>query len=108
MTKISKACGEPYYVKDNGLGIEADHLLKIFLAFQRLHPTAAPGEGIGLPLVRRMVERHGGRIWVESAVGEGSTFFLTLPASDQPAAGANGSLSAEGAAKQRKFPNRER
>ena len=96
MTKISKACGEPYYVKDNGLGIEADHLLKIFLAFQRLHPTAAPGEGIGLPLVRRMVERHGGRMWVESAVGEGSTFFLTLPASDRPAADRNGNEANNG------------
>ncbi len=69
-----------YYVKDNGLGIDSDHLPKVFLAFQRLHPTVAPGEGIGLPLVRRMVERHGGRIWVESEVGQGSTFFVSLPA----------------------------
>ena len=75
-----------YYVKDNGLGIDADHLPKVFLAFQRLHPTVAPGEGIGLPLVRRMVERHGGRIWVESEVGQGSTFFVSLPA--QPREGA--------------------
>jgi signal transduction histidine kinase len=77
-----------YYVKDNGLGINAEHLSKIFLAFQRLHPTAAAGEGIGLPLVRRMVERHGGRIWVESASGQGSTFFLSLPA--HSGNGANG------------------
>lgn len=69
-----------YYVKDNGLGIDAEHLPKIFLTFQRLHPEVAPGEGIGLPLVRRVVERHGGRIWVESAVGRGSTFFVRLPA----------------------------
>jgi signal transduction histidine kinase len=69
-----------YYVKDNGLGIDSDHLPKIFLAFQRLHPTVAPGEGIGLPLVRRMVERHGGRLWVESVVNQGSTFFVSLPA----------------------------
>jgi signal transduction histidine kinase len=75
-----------YYVKDNGLGIDREHLPKIFLAFQRLHPTAAPGEGIGLSLVRRMVERHGGRIWVESEAGQGSTFFVTLPA--QPRDGA--------------------
>ncbi len=75
-----------YYVKDNGLGIDSEHLPKVFLAFQRLHPTVAPGEGIGLPLVRRMVERHGGRIWVESEVGQGSTFFVSLPA--QPREGA--------------------
>jgi signal transduction histidine kinase len=77
-----------YFVKDNGLGIDAEHLPKIFLAFQRLHPTAAAGEGIGLPLVRRMVERHGGRIWVESAMGQGSTFFLSLPS--HPGDGAAG------------------
>lgn len=69
-----------YYVRDNGLGIDPQHLPKVFLAFQRLHPNVAPGEGIGLPLVRRIVERHGGRIWLESAVGEGSTFFVALPA----------------------------
>jgi signal transduction histidine kinase len=68
-----------YYVKDNGLGIDPEQLPKLFLSFQRLHPAVAPGEGIGLSLVRRMVERHGGRIWVESAAGEGSTFFVTLP-----------------------------
>ncbi len=77
-----------YYVKDNGLGISPEHLSKVFLAFQRLHPSAAAGEGIGLPLVRRMVERHGGRIWVESVVGQGSTFFLSLPA--HPGNGATG------------------
>ena len=78
--------GRIYYVKDNGLGIAAEYLPKIFLAFQRLHPTVAPGEGIGLPLVRRIVERHGGRIWVESAAGQGSTFFVSLP--EQPHSGA--------------------
>lgn len=75
-----------YYVKDNGLGIDPEHLPKVFLAFRRLHPTLAAGEGIGLPIVRRMVERHGGRIWVESAPGQGSTFFVSLPA--QPHNGA--------------------
>jgi signal transduction histidine kinase len=87
--------GHIYYVKDNGLGIDPDHQPKIFLAFQRLHPTAAPGEGIGLALVRRMMERHGGRIWVESAVGKGSTFFLTLPASDRRDTGVNGKATAD-------------
>jgi signal transduction histidine kinase len=85
-----------YYVKDNGLGIVPEHLPKIFLAFQRLHPNVAPGEGIGLPLVRRMVERHGGRIWVESAVGQGSTFFVSLPASDRRDVGPTGKPMANG------------
>ena len=65
-------------MKDNGLGIDPEHLPKVFLAFQRLHPSAAPGEGIGLPLVRRMVERHGGRIWVESGGGSGQHVFRDL------------------------------
>ncbi len=82
-----------YYVKDNGLGIDPEHLPKIFLAFQRLHPTVAAGEGIGLPLVRRVVERHGGRIWVESAPGQGSTFFVSLPAQPSHAAPATGQSS---------------
>lgn len=71
-----------YHVRDNGLGIPEAHQAKLFLAFQRLHPGVAQGEGIGLALVRRMVERHGGKIWAESEAGVGSTFFVTLPASD--------------------------
>lgn len=68
-----------FFVKDNGLGIPDAYLPKVFTIFQRLHGNVAPGEGIGLALVRRMVERHGGRIWVESVVKEGSTFFVALP-----------------------------
>jgi signal transduction histidine kinase len=68
-----------YYIQDNGLGIPEGYLSKVFVAFQRLHPEAARGEGIGLALVRRILERHGGRIWVESTVGQGSTFFVALP-----------------------------
>ena len=71
-----------YYVRDNGLGIPATYLSKVFRAFQRLHGDVANGEGIGLALVRRTVERHGGRVWVESAEGAGSTFFVALP--EQP------------------------
>ena len=71
-----------YFVRDNGLGIPAAYLSKVFRAFQRLHGDVAQGEGVGLALVRRTVERHGGRVWVESAEGAGSTFFVTLP--DQP------------------------
>ncbi|BEU21631.1 ATP-binding protein [Paraburkholderia sp. 22B1P] len=71
-----------YFVRDNGLGIPAAYMSKVFRAFQRLHGDVAQGDGIGLALVRRTVERHGGRVWVESAEGAGSTFFVTLP--DQP------------------------
>lgn len=71
-----------YYVRDNGLGIPAAYLSKVFRAFQRLHGDVASGDGIGLVLVRRAVERHGGRVWVESAEGAGSTFFVVLP--EQP------------------------
>ncbi|CAM2145312.1 histidine kinase [Pararobbsia alpina] len=69
-----------FYVRDNGLGIPERYLPKMFSAFQRLHGNVAKGEGIGLALVRRMVERHGGRVWLESKEGEGSTFFVELPA----------------------------
>jgi signal transduction histidine kinase len=72
-----------YYVRDNGLGISAAYMSKVFRAFQRLHGDVAKGEGIGLALVRRIAERHGGRVWVESTEGVGSTFFVTLP--EQPA-----------------------
>jgi signal transduction histidine kinase len=72
-----------YYVRDNGLGIPAAYMSKVFRAFQRLHGDVANGDGIGLAVVRRTVERHGGRVWVESAEGAGSTFFVMLP--EQPA-----------------------
>jgi PAS domain S-box-containing protein len=71
---------QTYYVKDNGLGIPAACQQKVFQAFQRAHPQHAPGEGMGLAIVRRIVERHRGRVWVESSEGQGSTFFVTLPA----------------------------
>jgi signal transduction histidine kinase len=71
-----------YYVKDNGLGIPEACMPKMFSAFQRLHGDRAKGDGIGLALVRRIIERHGGRAWVESVEGAGSTFFVMLP--EQP------------------------
>jgi signal transduction histidine kinase len=71
-----------YYVRDNGRGIPASSMSKMFRAFQRVHGDVAPGDGIGLAVVRRTVERHGGRVWVESAEGAGSTFFVVLP--EQP------------------------
>lgn len=70
-----------YCVGDNGLGIAPDHQDKIWEMFHRLNPAGpVSGEGLGLNLVRRIVDRHRGRVWVESAPGQGSRFFLSLPA----------------------------
>ena len=68
-----------YYVRDNGLGIAEEYQAKIFHPFQRVHGNVAPGEGMGLAIIQRIVERHSGEIWLESAPGEGTTFFVTLP-----------------------------
>jgi len=68
-----------YLVRDNGLGIAEAYLPKVFAIFQRLHGNVAVGEGVGLALVRRVVERHGGKVWVESKEGAGSTFFVAFP-----------------------------
>jgi signal transduction histidine kinase len=68
-----------YYVKDNGRGIPAAAHDKVFLAFKRVHPDVTNGEGMGLAIVRQIVERHRGKVWVESQPGMGSTFFVVLP-----------------------------
>ncbi len=80
---------QTYFVKDNGLGIAESYLPKVFAIFQRLHGDVAAGEGVGLALVKRVVERHGGKVWVESQAGVGSTFFVAFPsqAKDSPLPG---------------------
>jgi PAS domain S-box-containing protein len=69
-----------YYVWDNGVGIPAAHHAQVFQAFRRLHPGLAPGEGMGLVTIRRILERLNGEVWFESHEGSGTTFFFTLPA----------------------------
>ncbi len=67
-----------FAIRDNGVGIPEEYRSKIFRVFQHVHTTRTRGEGMGLAIVWRIIERHGGRIWFESTAGEGTTFFFTL------------------------------
>ncbi|MCK6432642.1 MAG: ATP-binding protein [Aquabacterium sp.] len=82
--EITAQASEPGWVtlqvSDNGVGFDDAQAARLFEPFQRLHGVQYQGHGVGLSIVRRIVERHGGRVWAQSAPGQGARFFVSLPA----------------------------
>lgn len=86
-TPPQEAHGETvFFVRDNGIGIDPRHFEQVWKIFKRLHGREAygGGTGVGLSIVKKLIDRHGGQVWLESKVGQGTTVFFTLPPTRRP------------------------